>query len=81
MDELTVTIDDASRKSLGLTSDPVIKDGKVELACGAVGAGKIVVAASVGKDPEMENGIGKMDFSREFSIVARQYATANGGWL
>ena len=81
VDELTVTIDDASRKSLALTSDPVIKDGKVELACSAVGAGKIVVAASVGKDPEMENGIGKMDFSREFSIVARQYATANGGWL
>ena len=81
VDELSVSIDEASRKSLGLTADPVIKDGKVEMSCGKTGAGKITVSASVGKDPEMENGIGKMEFSREFSIVARQYVSGNGGWL
>ena len=81
VDELSVSIDEASRKSLGLTSDPVIKGGKVEMNCSKVGAGKITVSASVGKDPEMEDGIGNMEFSREFSIVARQYVAANGGWL
>lgn len=81
VDELTVSIDEASRKSLGLDADPTIKDGHIEMSCSKVGAGKITVSASVGKDPEMENGIGKMDFSREFSIVSRQYTSANGGWL
>lgn len=81
VDDLSVSIDDASRKSLGLTADPVIKDGKFEFTCSKVGAGKITVSASVGKDPEMENGIGKMEFSREFSIVSRQYVASNGGWL
>lgn len=81
VDELSVSIDEASRKSLGLTADPVIKGGKIEMNCSKVGAGKITVSASVGKDPEMEDGIGKMEFSREFSIVSRQYVSANGGWL
>lgn len=81
VDDLSVIVDDASRKSLGLTADPVIKDGKVEFTCSKVGAGKITVSASVGKDPEMEDGIGKMEFSREFSIVSRQYVASNGGWL
>lgn len=81
VDELSVSIDEASRKSLGLTADPVIKGGKIEMNCSKVGAGKITVSASVGKDPEMEGGIGKMEFSREFSIVSRQYVSANGGWL
>jgi hypothetical protein len=81
VDGLTVSIDEASRKSLGLDADPIIKDGHIEMSCSKVGAGKITVSASVGKDPEMENGIGKMDFSREFSIVSRQYTSANGGWL
>lgn len=81
VDELSVTIDDASRKSLGMTSDPIIKEGHIEFTCSKTGAGKIKISASVGKDPEMENGIGKMDFSREFSIVSRQFVAANGGWL
>lgn len=81
VDELSVTIDDASRKSLGMTSDPIIKEDHIEFTCSKTGAGKIKVSASVGKDPEMENGIGKMDFSREFSIVSRQFVAANGGWL
>ena len=81
VDGLAVTIDEASRKSLGLASDPVIKDGKIEISCGQVGAGKLTVSASVGKDPEREDGIGKMEFSRTFSIVSRQYTAANGGWL
>lgn len=81
VDELSVSIDEESRKSLGLSADPVIKDGHISLSCSNIGAGKIKVSASVGKDPEMEDGIGKMDFSREFSIVSRQYTASNGGWM
>ena len=81
VDELSISIDEASRKSLGLTADPVITDGHISLSCSNIGAGKIKVSASVGKDPEMEDGIGKMDFSREFSIVSRQYTASNGGWM
>ena len=81
VDELTVSIDQASRNSLGVTADPVISNGCIEISCTNTGAGKIKVSASVGKDPAMENGIGKMEFSKEFSIVSRQYASTNGGWL
>lgn len=81
VDELSISIDEASRKSLGLTAGPVITDGHISLSCSNIGAGKIKVSASVGKDPEMEDGIGKMDFSREFSIVSRQYTASNGGWM
>ena len=81
VDELSISIDDASRESLGLASAPVIRDGRIVMNCAKVGAGKVKVSASVGKDPEMDDGIGKMDFSREFSIVSRQYTAANGGWM
>ena len=80
-DSYTINIDDASRNSLGLTSDPVIKDGRLEIECTKIGAGKITLSSAVGKDPEKENGIGEMAYSREISIVSRPYAAKNGGWL
>ena len=77
----TLTIDEASRTSLGITGDPVVTEGKMKITCSAVGAGKITISGSVGKDPEMENGIGGLAWSREISIVSRPFATNNGGWL
>ncbi len=77
----SISVDDADKASLGLTADPVIKSGKLEISCGKVGAGKIRLSSSVGKDPELENGIGSMAYSREISIVAREFAAKNGGWL
>ena len=79
--EYHVSIDDASKASLGLDSDPVIRNGFLEVECSKIGAGKILINSSVGKDPEMENGIGSMSFSREISIVSRPYVAKNGGWL
>lgn len=78
---VTAVIDEASRRSLGIDADPQIKDGKMTLTCKAVGAGKITIQSSVGKDAETEGGIGSMEFSREISIVSRPFATDNGGWL
>ena len=80
-DEYTVSVDEASRTSLGLASDPVIRNGKLEIKCDKIGAGKITLSSAVGKDTEMENGIGEMTYSREISIVSRPFATDNGGWL
>ncbi len=76
-----ISIDEASSASLGLSSDPVIKDGFLEIECSKIGAGKIVLSSAVGKDPEREDGIGDMAYSREISIVSRPYVAKNGGWL
>ncbi len=80
-DTYEITVDAATKTSLGLTSDPVIRNGKLEMECTKIGAGKIVLKAEVGKDNSIENGIGSMPYSREISIVAREFATTNGGWL
>ncbi len=76
-----ISVDDASKASLGLKSDPVIRNGKIEIECSKVGAGKIMLKSSVGKDTEIKDGIGGMDYSREISIVSREFATINGGLL
>ena len=77
----TIGINDTARTALGLTSDPVIRNGYLEIECTKVGSGKIVISSSVGKDPQKEDGIGGMDYSREISIVSRPFASSNGGWL
>ena len=76
-----INVDEATRKSLGLTSDPVIRNGKLEVKCSAIGSGKITISSSVGKDDKIQNGIGEMNYSREISIVSRPFTAKNGGWL
>ncbi len=80
-DSYEISIDEASKASLGLASDPIISNGSLIIECSKVGAGKIVLTSSVGKDSSSENGIGSMDYSRTISIVSRQFAAKNGGWL
>ena len=77
----TISVDDAARTALGLETDPVIKDGFLEIRCTEIGSGKMTLSASVGKDNEIENGIGGMSYTREISIASRPSATSNGGWL
>ena len=76
-----LSIDEQTKASLGLTEDPVIKDGMMELTCTKIGAGKVTLSSAVGKDTAMEDGIGEMAFARELSIVSRPYAASNGGWF
>ncbi len=80
-DSYDISIDDAAKASLGIENDPVIKNGKLEITCTKVGAGKVKLSSEVGKDPNNDNGIGSMSYSREISIVSREFATQNGGWL
>ena len=77
----TVTVDDATKAALGLSSDPVVRNGRLEIECSKVGSGKIVLSGTVGKDTEKEDGIGEMSYSRTISIASRPFATNNGGWL
>lgn len=79
--DYSISIDEQTKTALGLTTDPVIKDGVMELTCTKVGSGKIKFTSGIGKDSSMENGISDMEFSREVSIVSRPYAAANGGWF
>ena len=79
--EFSVEMDNESRKSLGVATDPFIKNGKLVITCSEIGAGKIRFSSAVGKDASMEGGISDMTFSREISIVSRPYAAANGGWF
>ena len=76
-----IEMDQASKDALGVIADPVIKNGKLEITCTKIGAGKIRFSSAVGKDNSMENGINDMEFSRELSIASRPYAASNGGWL
>ena len=80
-DDYTVSVDSATKTALGLASDPVIRNGKLEIECSKIGSGKIVLKGAVGKDASMEDGIGEMTYSRELSIASRPFATSNGGWL
>jgi hypothetical protein len=64
-----------------MSSDPVIRNGKLEIECTTVGSGKIILNGKVGKDPDKEDGIGEMSYSRTLSIASRPFATNNGGWL
>ena len=57
-----ISVDEASSASLGLSSDPVIKDGFLEIECSKIGAGKIVLSSAVGKDPERDDGFGDMAY-------------------
>lgn len=76
-----ITVSQESGIALGLESAPVIRNGKLEITCTKVGSGKIRLSGAVGKDPDMEGGIGEMAYTREFSIVSRPFATNIGGWL
>ena len=79
--DMTVSVDNATKAALGLTTDPVVRNGKLEICCSKIGSGKIKITSSVGKDEAMNDGIGGMAFSREISITSRPFATNNGGWL
>lgn len=76
-----IAVDQAARTALGIEGEPVIKNGRLEIRCNAIGSGKITLSGAVGKDAEKEDGISEIGFSRELSIVSRPFATDNGGWL
>lgn len=78
-DAYTLEIDSACKEALGISGTPVISDGKIELTCTKIGAGKIRLKSTVGKD---EAGvIPELEYQKEISIVSRPAVAQNGGWL
>ena len=73
----TVSMDQASKSSLGIEGEIAVKDGAVEFVCTKSGAGKITFHSSVGKDDQVSS----LDFFQEISIVSRQNVASNGGWF
>jgi hypothetical protein len=78
--EFEISIDDKTKESLGIQSDPVVKNGRLEVTCTKVGGGRLVLSSSVGKG-EGKYNIGELEFSREISLISRPFVSENGGWL
>ena len=79
--DFTLFIDSQSKEELGIESDPVFRDGKLEITCSKVGLGKITFSSSVGKDETREDGIGGLEFQRTVYIASRPFVSKNGGWF
>ena len=73
----TVSMDQASKASLGVEGEIAVKDGIVEFVCTKSGAGKITFSSSVGQ----EGQVSPLDFFQEISVVSRQNVASNGGWF
>ena len=67
----SVTMDEASRASLGISGELSVTDGKVVLECTKVGSGKMVITA----DSE------GLPVTKTVSVICRAVTSSNGGWL
>lgn len=80
---LSVEVDDASRKALGLAEEPEIKYGRLYIHPTKTGAGKIRINA-VGGGSVIGGGSnppGGMVVTQEISVISRSFRAENGGWL
>lgn len=78
----SVEIDDVSREYLGVEGDPYIKNGKLCIKCTRNGSAKLKISAVAG-GPLIGGGavLGGTEISKEVSILSRDIASSNGGWL
>lgn len=78
----SVKIDDVSREYLGVEEDPFIKNGKLYIKCAKNGSAKIKISAIAG-GTEVGGGavLGGAEITKEVSILSRDIAASNGGWL
>jgi subtilisin family serine protease len=79
---LGVEIDDETKKTLGLASNPKVTDGVLEIVCMKTGSAKIKVSAIAG-GVQLGGGsnIGGTEITREISIISRGVHSTNGGWF
>lgn len=82
---LSVECDEQTKASLGLSSNPEIKFGKLSLKATKIGSGKVTIKAIAGYDEDGivdgETQTGGMEITRTISIMSRGVASDNGGWL
>ncbi len=75
----TVSVSDEDKARLGMTSDPTIFGDQIMFTCSKVGSGALAVTLQSGTSNG--EGISGMDVTKEFAIIAREFAATNGGWL
>jgi hypothetical protein len=79
---ISVTVDEATKTSLGLKSDPYMKYGRLYIHPTKMGSGKVTIkAVGGGNVVGGENTIGGMEITQEVSIISRPFKSNNGGWL
>ncbi|MBO5733129.1 MAG: S8 family serine peptidase [Alistipes sp.] len=77
-----VAISNEDMASLGMSSKPTIKGGKLTVKCSKRGTGRVSVTAIIGgTSVGGGDNMGGMEVTREFMIVARPNIASNGGWL
>lgn len=77
-----VEISSAVKSELGITTNPTIEGGMLNITCSKPGSGRIKVKAIAGGTYEGGgNTMGGMAIDREFEIVVRGAVATNGGWL
>ena len=77
-----VEVSDEDKAALGLSSDPKIIGGGLNITPTKLGSAKITVKAIAGGTSlGGGNSMGGSEISREVSIISRAVSSTNGGWL
>ena len=79
---LKVTVSDEAKEALGISGDPKMNKGLLEIKCTKNGSAKITISAIAGGGQlGGGNNIGGTEISREISIISRGVCSTNGGWF
>ena len=79
---LSVEVSDEAKEALGISGNPTMKKGLLEIKCTKNGSAKITVSAIAGGGQlGGGNNIGGTEIKREVSIISRGVYSTNGGWF
>ena len=79
---LGVEVSDEAKEALGISGNPTMKKGLLEIKCTKNGSAKITVSAIAGGGQlGGGNNIGGTEIKREVSIISRGVYSTNGGWF
>ena len=79
---LGVEVSDEAKAALGISGNPTMKKGLLEIKCTKNGSAKITVSAIAGGGQlGGGNNIGGTEIKREVSIISRGVYSTNGGWF
>lgn len=77
-----IEVSDDAREALGISGEPKMNKGLLEIKCTKCGSAKIKISAIAGGGQlGGGNNIGGTEISREISIISRGVSSTNGGWF
>ena len=77
-----IEVSDEAREALGISGEPKMNKGLLEIKCTKCGSAKIKISAIAGGGQlGGGNNIGGTEISREISIISRGVSSTNGGWF